>query len=279
MVERVSVIGLGAMGAPMTARLAEAGRAVRGFDSDAAKRAGCPWAVESVAEALDADALILSLPNSAVVEAVTAEALATARPGLLIVDASTADPASTRRLQAQAAAQGVGFVDAPVSGGAKGAAEGRLLVMLGGAPEDKERARAVLAPLARAVLDCGGPGAGNVVKLINNLLCSAHLLLAGEALRMGAAAGLDAETLAAALAAGSGRSGAIEANLPAWVLNGAYDSGFTLGLMGKDVGLAAALDGLGPLAEATLAQVAAARTRFADGEDFNRLVDAAWRDA
>ncbi|TVQ54813.1 MAG: NAD(P)-dependent oxidoreductase [Rhodobacteraceae bacterium] len=277
--ERVSVIGLGAMGAPMAARLAGAGLSVRGFDRDAAKREACPWAVERFAEALDADALILSLPNSAVVEAVTAEALATARPGLLIVDTSTADPASTRRLQAQAAAQGVGFVDAPVSGGAKGAAEGRLLVMLGGAPDDRERARAVLAPLARAVLDCGGPGAGNVVKLINNLLCSAHLLLAGEALRMGEAAGLDAETLAAALAAGSGRSGAIEANLPAWVLNGAYDSGFTLGLMGKDVGLAAALDGLGPLAGATLAQVAAARARFADGEDFNRLVDAAWRDA
>jgi 3-hydroxyisobutyrate dehydrogenase len=279
MAERIGVIGLGAMGGPMAARLAAAGFAVRGYDRDPAKRAACPEAVETFAEAADADALILSLPTSAVIEAVMAEILAAPRPGLLVIDTSTADPASTRRLQAEAAAQGVAFVDAPVSGGAKGAGEGRLLVMLGGAEADRARARPVLAPLARAVLDCGGPGAGNVVKLINNLLCSAHLLLAGEALRMGEAAGLDPATLTAALAAGSGRSGAIEANLPAWVLNGAYDSGFTLGLMGKDVGLAAALDGLGPLARATLAGVAAARARFSEAEDFNRLVDAAWRDA
>jgi 3-hydroxyisobutyrate dehydrogenase len=191
----------------------------------------------------------------------------------LVIDTSTADPASTRRLQADAASAGIGFVDAPVSGGPAGAAAGRLLVMLGGAADDADRAEALLAPLARAVVRCGGPGAGNVVKLVNNLRCSAHLLRAGEALRLGQAAGVDPATLAAALAAGSGRSAAIEANLPQWVLNETYDSGFTMALMAKDVRLAEALGDLGPLGAATVGLVQAALAAHGPGADFNRLVD------
>ncbi|MGP9819959.1 NAD-binding protein [Salinarimonas sp. NSM] len=124
---------------------------------------------------------------------------------------------------------------------------------------------------------CGGPGAGNVAKLVNNLLCSAHLLLAGEALALGEAAGIDPRALAAVLAAGSGRSAAIETNLPTWVLSGTYDSGFTMGLMAKDVRLARALGeavgALGPLSQAVAQTVAAGEARTGAAADFNRLVD------
>lgn len=275
---RIGCVGLGAMGRPMAERLAAGGHAVGGYDRDPARDAAGIVRARSLDAVLEgAEALLLSLPDSPAVEALMADVLARARPGLLVVDTSTADPLSTRRLQGQAAARGVGFVDAPVSGGAKGAAEGRLLAMLGGADADLDRAEALLAPLTRQVVRCGGPGAGNVAKLVNNLLCSAHLLLAGEALRLGEAAGLDPQALTAVLAAGSGRSAAIETNLPAWVLSRAYDSGFSMGLMAKDVRLAHALGAevaaLGPLAETVAALVADGETRFGAGADFNRLVD------
>lgn len=270
----IGVVGLGAMGGRMATRLAERRVTVCGFDRDPARRAACPQAADTLHALVGScETLILSLPDSPAVEAVMAEVLAAPGTVRLVIDTSTADPASTRRLQAKAAAAGIGFVDAPVSGGPAGAAAGRLLVMLGGAAPDADRAEAVLAPLARAVVRCGGPGAGNVVKLVNNLLCSAHLLLAGEALRLGEAAGVAPETLAAALAAGSGRSAAIEANLPTWVLNEGYDSGFTMGLMAKDVRLAEALGALGPLGAATAALVQAALAAHGPGADFNRLVD------
>ncbi|WP_280742450.1 NAD(P)-dependent oxidoreductase [Salinarimonas rosea] len=275
---RIGSIGLGAMGRPMAERLAAAGHAVAGLDRDPARRADGAMPAADLAELVaGADALLLSLPDSPAVEAVMEGVLARAAPGLLVVDTSTADPLSTRAIQARAAERGVAFVDAPVSGGATGAAEGRLLAMLGGADADLDRAEALLAPLTRQVVRCGGPGAGNVAKLVNNLLCSAHLLLAGEALALGEAAGLDPRALAAVLAAGSGRSAAIETNLPAWVLSGTYDSGFTMGLMAKDVRLARALGeavaALGPLSRATAASVAQGEARFGAAADFNRLVD------
>lgn len=272
--EPVAVVGLGAMGAAMAARLAASGLVVKGWDRDPEKRAACPQAVETLQRTTSAFGVaLLSLPASPAVEEVTGALLPLLSPGALIVDASTADPASTRALQARAAAVGVGYVDAPVSGGPAGAAAGRLLVMMGGEDADVARAEAAMAPLARAVVRCGGPGAGNVVKLVNNLLCSAHLLLAGEALRIGEAAGLDPQVLAAALAQGSGRSGAVEANLPQWVLSGTYDSGFSLGLMAKDVALAERLGALGPLSQAAAALVADALAARGPGADFNRLVD------
>ncbi|GGK26240.1 NAD(P)-dependent oxidoreductase [Salinarimonas ramus] len=275
---RIGCIGLGAMGRPMGGRLAAAGHAVTGFDRDPGRRAEGVAPAGGLAEAIAGrEALLLSLPDSPAVEAVMEAVYEQGAPGLLVVDTSTADPLSTRAIQERAAARGIGFVDAPVSGGASGAAQGRLLAMIGGAEPDLDRTEALLAPLTRAVVRCGGPGAGNVAKLVNNLMCAAHLVLAGEALRLGEAAGIAPETLAAVLAAGSGRSAAIEVNLPQWVFSGTYDSGFTMGLMAKDVRLARALgeavEALGPLAEAAAERVAEGEARFGAAADFNRLVD------
>jgi 3-hydroxyisobutyrate dehydrogenase len=265
----LGVVGLGAMGKPMAARFEAAGLTVMRWDADPARRTAA-----TLGALVQADAILLSLPDDTACDATIAGLLEGARPGLLIVDTSTTSPEGARRRQAQAAAAGVAYVDAPVSGGPAGAEAGRLTVMIGGAEAALDRAEALLAPIAAKVLRCGGPGTGAAVKLANNLLVAAHLLLAGEALRLGEEAGVDPGVLTAALGAGSGRSGAIEANLPTWVLSGRYDSGFSLGLMAKDVGLAAALPGgLGPLGALAAAETGAALEAFGGGADFNRLVD------
>ena len=273
---RAGVIGLGAMGLPMARTLAGAGFDVMGFDADPARQpedVPLAGAIETIAGTCDAS--LLSLPNSTIVEMVVAEICAHAPSGHLVIDTSTADPASTRRLQAKAAAKGIGYVDAPVSGGAAGAASGQLLVMAGGTGDDLDRAMPVLDALARAVVRCGGPGSGNVAKLINNLLCAAHLSLAGEALKLGDAAGLDAGKLLEVLNLGSGRSAVIEVNLPKWVFSDAYDSGFTMGLMRKDVLLAADLGDLGPMSGMAASVWADSADTLADDADFNRMVDLA----
>jgi 3-hydroxyisobutyrate dehydrogenase len=275
----IGIVGLGNMGLPMAQTLARAGAPVAGTDVSAERRAQLPGALGDFAALAGAcDVLILSLPSSREVEAVLAEGDGALRAGQLVIDTSTADPASTRALQARLAARRIGFVDAPVSGGAAGAANGQLLVMLGGAADDVARAEPVLTPLARKIVRCGAPGAGNVVKLVNNLLCAAHLALAGEALALADAGGVAPEALLEALGAGSGRSAVTEINLPRWVLNDAYDSGFSMALMRKDVRLAGALaDALGKsgaMSAAARALWARSAGAFADGEDFNRMV--AW---
>lgn len=273
---RIGVIGLGAMGLPMARTLADAGFGVIGFDANPARSPDDVVTASSVgAIARDRDVSLLSLPNSAIVEMVVADIFDFAPAGHLIIDTSTAEPAATRELQAAAAKQGIGYVDAPVSGGAAGAASGELLVMAGGDDADLDRAMPVLDAMARAVVRCGGPGGGNVAKLINNLLCAAHLALAGEALKLGDAAGLDADTLLEVLNLGSGRSAATEINLPRWVMSGVYDSGFSMGLMRKDVRLAANLGALGPVSERAASVWAESVEALADAADFNRMVDLA----
>lgn len=276
---KIGIVGLGNMGVPMAQTLARAGASVTGTDVSAERRASLPGAHADFASLARAcDVLILSLPSSREVEAVLTADETALRAGSLVIDTSTSDPVSTRTLQARLATRGIGFVDAPVSGGAAGAANGQLLVMLGGAADDVGRAEPVLTPLARKIVRCGGPGAGNVVKLVNNLLCAAHLALAGEALALAEAGGVTPEALLEALGAGSGRSAVTEINLPRWVLNGAFDSGFSMALMRKDVRLAGELADMlgksGAMSNAARDLWRRSVDALADGEDFNRMV--AW---
>jgi 3-hydroxyisobutyrate dehydrogenase len=273
MVEAVGVVGLGAMGLPMARTLSAAGFAVRGFDASAERRALLPEAVTVLEEVAGADVVLLSLPNDAAVRAVAHTLLPRLSPGRVVVDTSTVSPETARAMQAAAAGRGVGWVDAPVSGGAAGAASGALLVMAGGEDGDVARAMPVLSALARHVARCGGPGAGATVKLANNMLCAGQLLLAGEALRLAQANGVAAEAMLDAVNAGSGRSAVTEVNLPRWVLSGAFDSAFSVGLMAKDVTLAEDLPGAGALAAEVAARWRAAAERLGDGADFNRIVE------
>ena len=281
--KKVGVIGLGNMGSGMALSLQKAGFQVHGHDpsDDAAARmaaAGVGIAASPAALAGAVEAVLLSLPNSAVVESVvfgSGGLLAAARKGLFVIDTSTADPASTRKVAQALHEAGMVFLDAPVSGGPKGAAAGTLTMVLGGRPEDIAAAEPVLAAVSAKRVHVGPAGAGHVAKLLNNMLCGAHLLLAAEAARIARAAGLDEQKIFDGINAGSGRSAVTEVNFPTWVFNERFDSGFTMKLMRKDVGLALGLlRGLGvpaPMAETAARLWKDSAASIADDEDFNRI--------
>jgi 3-hydroxyisobutyrate dehydrogenase len=280
----VGVIGLGRMGLGMAANLAAKGFATLGLDPAPERRGlgqgrGIAMADDLAALCARSDIVLASLPTAVQVEQVTAGPdgfLAKARPGAVLVDTSTSEASVSRRLAGAAAAKGLGFLDAPVSGGPAGAEAGTLTMMIGGDATHLERARPALEAISARRLHVGPPGAGNVAKLVNNLLVAAHLLTVSEAVRLSEAAGVPAAEVLAVVNAASGRSAVSEVNYPRWVLNGAFDSGFTMGLMRKDVGLAAALmreTGMTlPVSDLVARIWADSAARLADGEDFNRIV-------
>ncbi|AWN45538.1 3-hydroxyisobutyrate dehydrogenase [Methylobacterium terrae] len=253
----IGVIGLGNMGRGMALSLRRRGFAVIGYDPAPAARAASAADGVAVAEGPRAlwqacEAVVLSLPTPDVVEAVLlgsdgplhgAKSGPDGKADLLVIDTSTSHPDVTRRIAAALEPAGIALVDAPVSGGPKGAHAATLTMVIGGSDAAVARAEPVLAAMSATRVHVGGVGAGHVTKLANNLLCAAHLITAAEAVRMARDAGVDPERLLAGINAGSGRSGVTQVNFPTWVLNGAFDSGFTMTLMRKDVRLAEALIG------------------------------------
>lgn len=281
----IGIIGLGNMGRGMALTLKRGGYQVLGFDVVAATREALALdGIETCAEiaplCATADMLVLSLPTAAIVEDVVAGQggiLAHARPGLLVIDTSTSHPQTTRRLAERLAAAGMAMIDAPVSGGPKGALAGTMTMVIGGGDADVARATPVLEAMSARRVHVGPCGAGHMTKIINNLLCAAHLLTGAEAVRLARAAGIDADRMLEGINAGSGRSGVTLVNFPTWITNGAFDSGFTMQLMRKDVRLADQIVGeLGldmPLASETARIWAQSAAAIADSEDFNRIVE------
>ncbi|MDQ4046863.1 MAG: NAD-binding protein, partial [Actinomycetota bacterium] len=145
----------------------------------------------------------------------------------------------SKHMAALAEERGAAFIDAPVSGGRDGAATGTLSAFVGAADEALAAAEPVLLALTGGKYShIGGPGAGNVVKLLNNVLAAANLVAVGEALGIAKAYGIDPATAAASISEASGGS-KVSANMyPKWVLSGTHDSGFSLGLMARDAALA-----------------------------------------
>ena len=196
---------------------------------------------------------------------------------VIAIDTSTSDPATSRRLATRLAEAGHALLDAPVSGGPSGAAEGTLTMMVGGAAADLEEARPVLEAMAGRVVHVGPPGAGNIAKLVNNLLGAAHLVTTGEAMRLSEAAGLSAEDALRVVNSATGRSAISEVMFPRWILPGTFDSGFSAGLMRKDVRLAlemaeqAGCDS--PLSTHVARLWEDARARIPDTADFTRMAD------
>jgi 3-hydroxyisobutyrate dehydrogenase len=237
----VGFVGLGRMGVPMAARLASGGFTVRGYDAVAdarsrASAAGVP-VVDSLDSAVDAEVVVLMLPDSSVVQAVVSDASFALRPGTLLVDMGSSEPMATRALGESFAEAGVRMVDAPVSGGVKGAEEGRLTIMAGGSAEDVEAARPLLSLLGK-VVHAGPLGAGDAAKALNNLLSATHLWVTSEAILVGQRFGIDPEVLLSVFNGSSGRSGSTENKWPNFILPGGYDSGFALRLMLKDMRIA-----------------------------------------
>jgi 2-hydroxy-3-oxopropionate reductase len=210
--QRVAVIGVGIMGSAIARRLLACGHAVAVFDPDAAKvealeAQGATAAPTAQDAAAHSDFVITSLNAAAVVErAIFGDegiAAAPANAQRLLIDMSSIDPPATRRL-AQALRQrtGMGFVDAPLSGGAPKALLGQLTVMAGGSEHDVQRARAVMDSLCANYTRMGENGAGQTTKLVNQLLCAIGFQAVAEAVRLAEAGGVDASKLPAALAGG-----------------------------------------------------------------------------
>lgn len=277
----VAVVGLGNMGMAMLGRLLGQGVAASAWDLDGAKRADAAGRGARVPDALaglSASVVLLSVPHAGATAAVLDSLLPVLPRGAVIADTSTLEPKAARDFAARCAAAGVDYLDAPVSGGPAGAAAGTLAMMVGGDAAALDRARAVLDGIATRIVHVGASGAGQVAKLVNNLLVATHLVTAAEALRMGAKAGVAPETLLGVINAATGRSAATEVNFPRWILPGTFDSGFTAGLMRKDVRLALGLaEAVGATLDATARAAAnweALAEAVPDGAEFNRLAAA-----
>jgi 3-hydroxyisobutyrate dehydrogenase len=267
---RVGLVGLGRMGAAMAKRLRSVGDEVAGYDADPGK-----GGTSSLADVV-APLVILSLPDEGAVSSVLDALLPMLPAGAVVIDTSTLSPLSARDFADRAAQVGCGYLDAPVSGGPAGAAAGTLTVMLGGTTGALDRARPVLEKMASRLVHVGGPGAGQVAKLVNNLLVATHLVVAGEALRIGELAGVPADALLGVINAASGRSAVTEVNFPRWIQPGGFDSGFTAGLMRKDVRLALELAQAVGAEPATCTSAAAVWNAglVSESDDFNRLTAA-----
>jgi 3-hydroxyisobutyrate dehydrogenase len=267
----IGFAGLGHMGTPMAGRLAAAGHRLRVFDIAAAARARLGdldgvAVVSQVAEIADgAEVVILMLPDSAVVaQVLLADGLLEhVASSAVVVDMSSSVPARTRELARTAAERGVTLIDAPVSGGVAGAQSGSLTIMVGGPVDVLDRLRPVLEVLGSHVVHAGEfVGAGHAIKALNNLMSAAHLLASSEALLAGRQFGLDPDVMLSIVNSSSGRSGSTQVKWPKFILPQAYDSGFGLRLMLKDMRIALQLEqevGVpAPIGQAAVAAWAAA---------------------
>jgi 3-hydroxyisobutyrate dehydrogenase len=243
----VAVIGLGNMGGPLARHWLEAGLAVRGFDLSPIARAELQTAggqaFPSAAEAATtADVVVLMLPDSRVVDAVLADlhGAGAVSAGSTILDMGSSEPAESRRQAQVWSERGVGYVDAPVSGGVRGAEAGNLTVMVGGDTDAVRRVEPLLSAVGTPH-HVGPVGAGDAVKALNNLLSAAHLLLTSEAVLVAQDLGISAEAALEVFNGSSARSGSTEVKWPKFILPGTFDSGFAARLMLKDVRIATAV--------------------------------------
>lgn len=280
MTNPIGLIGLGAMGGAMANRLIETGHDVVGFDvlpeaSQRASRDGVRVVDDPKILADECAVIILSLPKAAFVTEVMAKLAPDLAAGSIILDTTTSEPATSRTIAHAAKERGVSFLDAPVSGGPHGARTGTMTMVVGGDGAALDQVRSLLEHMTAKLIHIGPSGAGNAAKIANNLLCAANLVLVSEMVHMAERVGVSAEDLLAGLNAGSGRSGVSEVNFPRWILNSSYDSGFTMGLMRKDVGLAQnlarelGLDLPGTDAIATIWEDS--RKKLPDSADFNEI--------
>lgn len=239
---RIAVIGLGSMGGAMAATLHHAGWEVTGFDpSEAARSAASEAGIATTANIEDLAGTpyaVLSLPSAKIVES-TVPRLLSAPGTVAIIDTTTSEPATSKLMASLAAENGAAFLDSPVSGGRDGAASGTLSAFVGATDAALAAAEPVLLALTGGKYNhIGGPGTGNVVKLLNNVLAAANLVSVGEALGVAKAYGIDPAKAAASISEASGGSKVSATMYPNWVLSGTHNSGFSLGLMARDAALA-----------------------------------------
>ena len=249
---KVGFIGLGVMGWPMAANIAEGGHDLVVFDLDreaAARFVGETGgkAADSVGEIAQADVVVTMLPTSKHVRRALAEDeggafLKAIKPGLVVIDMSSSEPGDTKQLGPILAEHGATLIDAPVSGARPRAITGTLALMIGGDDEAAiEKATPILECMGDRLFRTGPLGSGHAMKALNNYVAATGLAAACEALLIGKRFGLEPEVMADIMNVSTGKNFATENLLKQHIISGSFSAGFTLGLMTKDVTIAADL--------------------------------------
>jgi 3-hydroxyisobutyrate dehydrogenase len=276
----VGFIGLGAMGGPMARNLLRAGHSltfcsrrpevVREFEALGGRHVATPAEAARASEFIltivtaDAEVSEIALGKNGIIEA--------AAPDKLFVDMSTIGPQTVRQIAARLQAAGMGMLDAPVSGGPGGAAAATLAIMAGGEQADFERCRPIFQALGKHLFHVGPLGAGQTIKLVNQLIGGGIMALVGEGFALAAAAGADLKTMTEVIKKSSGNSTLFEARAEKFVLADNYSPGFTVELMRKDLALALdlaqALQVPLPVSAAAFQLYTAAMHQGRSGDDF-----------
>jgi 3-hydroxyisobutyrate dehydrogenase len=245
----IAFIGLGNMGGPMAANLVKAGHKVVAFDlvaasRDQARADGAAIAESSVSSVKGAEIVITMLPAGKHVLSVWNEVVPAMAKGALIIDCSTIDVESSKQAHALAAKHGVASVDAPVSGGTGGARGATLTFMCGGEDKAFAAAKPVLEKMGKKIVHCGGAGAGQGVKICNNMVLAVSMIAVGEAFALAEKLGLSHQAVFDVVSTSSGQCWALTSYcpvpgpVPASPANNGYKPGFATALMVKDLTLA-----------------------------------------
>jgi 3-hydroxyisobutyrate dehydrogenase len=245
----IAFIGLGNMGGPMAANLVKAGHKVIAFDlvaasRDQAKADGAAIAESSVGAVKGADVVITMLPAGKHVISVWTDVVPSIKKGALIIDCSTIDVESAKQAHALAAKHGVASVDAPVSGGTGGAKGATLTFMCGGEEKAFAAAKPVLEKMGKKIVHCGGDGAGQAVKICNNMMLAVSMIGVCEGFALAEKLGLSHQALFDVVSTSSGQSWALTSYcpvpgpVPTSPANNDYRPGFAAALMVKDLTLA-----------------------------------------
>jgi len=279
-IKTVGFIGIGNMGRPMAANLVKGGYQVVAYDTDidrAAKFAedcggDCAATLADLAKRIDA--VVTMLPTGKEVRACLLEAedgalAANLRKGAIVIDMSSADPVGTRKTHADLAARGLAFVDAPVSGGVPRATDGTLAIMIGGDAPAVAAAKPVLEKMGTRLFEVGGPGNVHAMKALNNFVAGSGFIAVAEAVLVGQRFGLDPTVMIDVMNVSTGKNFNTENVVKQHVISRQFASGFALGLLAKDVKIAAdlahAIDVESPLSRlsATLLEEARDEVGFA----------------
>jgi len=247
---KIAFIGLGLMGLPMVKNLLKSGYSVSGFDLNkevAAKFSGDQGFVfaPTPGDAIkDADVTILMLPDSKIIDALLwgvngGPAIVDGlKKGSYLVDMSSSSPTSSKVNNQKLEQLGIHFVDAPVSGGVKKAVDGSLAIIVGGKTNHFEMVLPLLECMGKSITHVGDAGAAHAVKALNNYVSAAGLIATCEALNAAKEFGLDAHVVTKVLNASTGRNNTTENKVENFMLNHAFNSGFSLALMRKDIQIA-----------------------------------------
>jgi 3-hydroxyisobutyrate dehydrogenase-like beta-hydroxyacid dehydrogenase len=242
--KELGFIGVGRMGNHMAGRLLEAGYAVTIYDTNETamqrlEQRGAKRAKSAADVAAQCETVLVSLPTPDIVKAVAlgTDGVIAGGKAKVFVDLSTTGPRIAKEVAAGLAKEGITAIDAPVSGGPSGAEKGTLAMMIAGPRALAEELRPVIEVLGKFFYIGDAPGAGQTMKVINNLLSATAVTITSEAMVMGVKAGLDPTTMLDVINAGSGRNTATADKFPRCVVNRRFDFGFTTSLLYKDIRL------------------------------------------